>query len=265
VDLRRLDAEVFVTERPGHARELAEAAIRRGVDRCIAWGGDGTVNEVASALVHTGAALGIVPGGSGNGLARDLGIPVDPVAAFEVAVTGDVRTIDAGEVDGHLFVNVAGFGLDARVARAFGAGGRRGLARYVQLTARELLAYRPSEYAVTVDGRTEHVRPLVVAVANSRQYGNGALIAPRARLDDGRLDVVAVRHRSLWRVLVEARRLFDGSLGEAPGVSMRAGTTIDVSSPEPLVYHVDGEAHTCGSRVQIGVRPAALLVIARPR
>jgi YegS/Rv2252/BmrU family lipid kinase len=258
---RGLDADVFVTERPGHARELAASALRRGAAMCIAWGGDGTVNEVASALVHTGAALGIVPGGSGNGLARDLGIPADPAAAFATALSGTARAIDAGEVDGHLFFNVAGFGLDARVARAFGRGGRRGLARYVQITVRELLAYRPAEYVVTVDGQTERGRPLIVAVANSRQYGNGALIAPRARLDDGRLDVVVVEHRSPLRVLVQARRLFTGTLGDAPGVSMRAGSTIEVSSPEPVVYHVDGEPHAGGTVVPVQVRPAVLRVI----
>jgi YegS/Rv2252/BmrU family lipid kinase len=252
-----------VAERPGHARELTSTALRRGATLCIAWGGDGTVNEVASSLVHTGATLGIVPGGSGNGLARDLGIPCDPAAAFDAALSGDVRTIDAGEVDGRLFFNVAGFGLDARVARAFGGGGRRGLARYLQLTVRELVAYRPAEYVVTVDGHTERARPLIVAIANSRQYGNGALIAPDARLDDGRLDVVVVGHRSPLRVLVEARRLFTGTLGRAPGVSMRAGRTIEVSSPEAVVYHVDGEAHTAGTVARVRVRPAALRVASR--
>jgi len=255
---------VFVTERPGHARELAAAALRRGARLCIAWGGDGTVNEVASALAHTDAVLGIVPGGSGNGLARELGVPADPAQAFDMILSGSARAIDAGEVDGHLFVNVAGFGLDARVALAFGADRRRGLRRYVQLTARELLAYDPVEYTVTVDGDTERARPLIVALANSRQYGNGALIAPDARLDDGRLDVVVVGHRPPWRVLVEARRLFTGTLGEAPGVSMRTGRTIEISAAEPVVYHVDGEAHRGGALVRAQVRPAALHVVARP-
>jgi diacylglycerol kinase family enzyme len=108
-------------------------------------------------------------------------------------------------------------------------------------------------------------RPLVVAIANSRQYGNGAIIAPDARLDDGRLEVVVVAHRSPWRVLAQSRRLFSGTLGQAPGVSMRGGRTIEVSSPEPIVYHVDGEPHTGGTVVRARVLPHVLRVVASPR
>src|SRR5262245_43644529 len=158
---RRLNAEVFVTERPGHARELAAAGLRRGVTTVVAWGGDGTVNEIGSALVGSDAALAIVPSGSGNGLARELGVPLDPAAAFQVLFEGRSRSIDAGDLDGHLFFNIAGIGLDARVAHRFAEGGleRRGFIRYLELAAREVLSFRPHEYALTADGSDLKVRP----------------------------------------------------------------------------------------------------------
>lgn len=267
VEQRRLNAEVFVTERPGHARELTVAGRRRGATLFVAWGGDGTVNEVGSSLVGSDAALAIVPSGSGNGLARELGIPLDPVSAFRVALDGHSRVIDAGELDGHLFFNVAGIGLDARVAHRFAQGGleRRGFVRYLELAAREVLSYAPAECDIASDGADRRVRPLLIALANSRQYGNGALIAPEAKLDDGKLDVVVVSDMPAWRVLMHARRLFAGTVGQVPGVSTTRVAAVTISSSEGIVYHVDGEPYVGGSSITGGVHPAALQVVAAVR
>ncbi len=137
------DTRVTVTLGPGHATEVAGEAATTGTDLVVAWGGDGTMNEVARALAFGPVALAIVPAGSGNGLARDLGVPLEAEAALALAGTGRRRRIDAGEVNGQLFFNVAGVGLDARVAGAFAERkGRRGLSRYVQVGARELLRYQ---------------------------------------------------------------------------------------------------------------------------
>jgi diacylglycerol kinase (ATP) len=263
VEQRRLDAEVYVTERPGHARELAHAARRRGATLFVAWGGDGTVNEVGSALVQSEASLAIVPSGSGNGLARELGIPLDPSAAFQAMFEGRSRLIDAGELDGHLFFNIAGLGLDAQIARRFAEGGleRRGFVRYLELAAREVASFVPLEYAVRADGHDLLVRPLLIAIANARQYGNGALIAPAAELDDGKLDIVVVDHRSAWRVLMQAPRLFSGTIAQVPGVSTTRASTIAISADAALVYHVDGEPHVGGHLVKASVHSRALRVV----
>jgi YegS/Rv2252/BmrU family lipid kinase len=267
VEQRRLNAEVFVTERPGHARELTIAGRRRGATLFVAWGGDGTVNEVGSSLVGSDATLAIVPSGSGNGLARELGIPLDPMSAFRLALDGHSRIIDAGELDGHLFFNVAGIGLDARVAHRFAQGGleRRGFVRYLELAAREVASYAPAECDIASDGSDRRVRPLLIALANSRQYGNGALIAPEARLDDGKLDVVVVSYMPAWRVLMHARRLFAGTVGLVPGVSTTRVAEVTISSPEGLVYHVDGEPYTGGTSLTGSVHPAALRVVSAVR
>jgi diacylglycerol kinase (ATP) len=253
---------VFLTERGGHARALTEAALARGVSTVVAWGGDGTMNEVASTLAFSSAALGIVPSGSGNGLARELRIPFDPAAAFDIALRGATRAIDAGELDGRLFFNIAGIGLDARVAHEFAVNGlvRRGFRRYLEITARELMAGAGSEHTIVTDGETQRVRTLLIAIANGCQYGNGAVIAPNACLDDGRLDVVVVADRSPEMALLQAPRVFMGQIARIPGVTMRAAVEIEVTSGDPVVYHVDGEPFVGGAAVTARCRPQALNV-----
>jgi len=262
IDQRRLDAEVFVTERAGHARELAQAALGRGVTLCIAWGGDGTVNEVASALVFSSAALAIVPSGSGNGLAREVGIPFEPAAAFDVAFDGRDRIIDAGELEGRLFFNVAGLGLDAHVAHQFATHGlvRRGFRRYLEILMREVFTYVPDDYTIVADGHTIRARALLVAIANARQYGNGALIAPNARIDDGQLDIVVVEHRSPWAVIFHVPKLFSGKVATVPGVTMTRAVDVEISSTRQVVYHVDGEPYVAGTSVRAHIRPGALRI-----
>lgn len=269
---RGFDPEVFLTERPGHARELTRAALERGIRLVLAWGGDGTINEVASMLSFTEAVLGVIRGGSGNGLARELGIPQQPADAIDVALPGPgtrgtERVIDAGELDGRLFFNVAGIGLDARVAHRFAAGGlvRRGFVRYLEITAQELWKYEPDEHTVTIDGAPQQVRALLVAIANARQYGNGAIIAPHARVDDGRLDVVVVSHRSPLAALAQVPRMFAGTVDRARGVTMRTARRIEITSGRPLIYHVDGEPFVGGAAVTARVHPAALRVRVRSR
>jgi YegS/Rv2252/BmrU family lipid kinase len=259
---RNVDGEVFVTERGGHARELAVAAVASGVSLCIAWGGDGTINEVASALAFTPAALGIIPSGSGNGLSRELNIPFDSHAAFEIALGSHERVIDAGEIEGRLFFNLAGVGLDARIAHQFAATGlvRRGFRRYLEIASNEIFARAKHEYAITVDGELRRSHVLLVAIANGRQYGNGALIAPTARIDDGKLDVVVVDDRSPWAVIRHAPKLFRGRLADVPGVTMSTATRIEITANEPLIYHVDGEPCMGGSVISASIRPAALRV-----
>ncbi len=262
VAARGLDARVFLTERQGHAREIADAMLRDGVATIVAWGGDGTVNEIASAMVFRDATLGIIPGGSGNGLARELHIPMDPAGAIDVALTGRDVQIDAGELDGRLFFNVAGIGLDARVAHRFAAEGRhnRGFRKYLSVTARELFSYTPDDHTVVADGESVRVRALFIAIANSRQYGNGALIAPDAKVNDGQLDVVVVAARSALSALMQVPRIFTGRIARVSGVTMRRATEVTISSARPVVYHVDGEPCVGSVAITARVRPGALRV-----
>src|SRR5882672_10704461 len=149
VDAHGDPADVFVTEGVGHARELTKAAVRRGARLVMAWGGDGTINEVASALVFDEVPLGIIPSGSGNGLARELGVDRRPERAIADALAAEPRPMDAGEIDGRLFANIAGIGFDAHVASRFAVASRRGFLGYAGITAHALTCYVPATYRIT--------------------------------------------------------------------------------------------------------------------
>jgi YegS/Rv2252/BmrU family lipid kinase len=254
--------QVFVTTQRGHGLELARAAVERRDALVIAWGGDGTVNEVASALVGTSVPLALVPAGSGNGLARDLGIPMEPRAALEYARARCVRAIDAGQLGGRYFFTVAGIGFDARVAAEFDrqAGGQRGFRTYVRVTARELRRYQAADYRI--DG-TAVCRAFLITFANASQFGNGARIAPGARLDDGLLDMVVFQERSRLATIVNLPRLFTGRIRQVPGVSITQAREAVVHADAPITFHVDGEPASGGCSVRAVVQPGALCVVAR--
>jgi diacylglycerol kinase (ATP) len=256
-------AVVAVTERAGHAEELARQAAADGREIVFAWGGDGTVNEVARALAFTNTALAIIPAGSGNGLARALGVPREPAAAIAHALALPGRRIDGGSIGGRFFANICGVGLDAEVAWRFNrrTAGRRGPLPYVSLAVRAAVRYRAVDYTLTLDGVTHRERALIVAVANSPEYGNGAIVAPGAVPDDGLLDVVVVRDRSLVGRALGARRLLTGSILRAPGVLHWQARRIVIETAGPLQrFHVDGDPAEADSTLVVVVHPAALII-----
>ncbi len=264
------DAEVRVTTGPQDAYRFSSEAAAANADLVVAWGGDGTVNGAASGVAGTGIPFAIIPGGSGNGLARDLLIPFDPTAAFTVAATGMTRAIDAGDLHGSLFFNVAGVGFDARIAaRLAEPGARRGLIGYILATVTELRGYEPGRYSIhdvyDVEGQSLvadiHDRPaLFIALANSRQYGSGAQIAPRALLDDGMMEIVVVEPQSAVSILRQVPAFFRGTLTERAGLLMRSAAAMEISCTRPIHFHVDGEPRTGPNRINLTTRRGALLV-----
>lgn len=255
-----VDCEIVVTTSRGQGRSAAADFVREQCTVIVAWGGDGTVNEVASAVAFHAPAFAIVPSGSGNGLARELGISQRPERALLTAIHGSERTIDVGELDGRFFVNLAGVGFDASVAYTFSQLAGRGLVGYINATFREFLTYRPDTYTVTTETMTIRRTALLIELANGRQFGNGALIAPNARLDDGRLDLVVVGRYSPLRALWNARRLFGGTIDQAPDVESRTAETITISAARPMRYHIDGEAGHGGQLLKATVHPHALRI-----
>ena len=260
---QQADGQVRLTAGPGHARVLAREALTDGADIVVAWGGDGTINEVASALTHSRAALGIVPMGSGNGLAREVGVPREYEAALETALSGVERTIDAGELNGRVFFNAAGVGFDAHVAAAFAssAGHARGFASYASVTVRELFRYEPATYVISPDGGPAiSCRALLVSIANTRQWGSGARIAPAALMDDERLDLVIVPALPPAAVLANAWRLFAGSIAGWSAVETRQVQAASIRCTPPAPAHVDGEPAGHLEAIDLRVIPAALKV-----
>lgn len=264
------EPDVRVTTGPGDAYRFSSEAAAANVDLVIAWGGDGTVNGAASGVTGTSIPFAIVPGGSGNGLARDLSIPFDPAAALTIAATGMTRAIDAGDLHGSLFFNVAGVGFDARIAaRLAEPDAWRGLLGYIFATVSELRGYEPGRYSIhhayDVDGKSlvadiTDQPALFIALANSRQYGSGAQIAPRALLDDGMMEIVVVEPQSGLSILRQVPAFFRGTLAEGPGLLMRSAAAMEIACPHPIQFHVDGEPRTGPNRISLKTRRGALLV-----
>ncbi|HWI18372.1 MAG TPA: diacylglycerol kinase family protein [Vicinamibacterales bacterium] len=264
------ETDVLVTRGPADAFEFSAEAARNGADLLVAWGGDGTVNGVACAAATANVAFAIVPGGSGNGLARDLGVPFNPTEALKLAGSGRVRRIDAGDLHGSLFFNVAGIGFDARIAERLAMpGARRGLLGYIMATMGELRQYEPGTYSIRgafdVNG-TSHMADIIdhsalfIALANSRQYGNGAQIAPKALLDDGMIEIVVVEPQSGLSIMKQVPAFFRGTLQEGPGMLMRSAASMEISCTHPIRFHVDGEPRVGPQLIRLQTRRNALPV-----
>jgi len=260
VDSHGDPVEVLLTEAVGHARELAKSAVRRGARLVLAWGGDGTINEVASALAFDDVPLGIVPAGSGNGLARELGVHPRAERAIADALQAVPRPMDLGEIDGRLFANVAGIGFDAHIASRFANAARRGFVGYAGITVRALRNYAPQHYRVSVDGVETQHRAILVTIANSAQFGNNARIAPGARVDDGELDLVVVEERSRIATICQVPRLFNGTANRIRGCTIRRIRGVTIESDQPMAYHVDGEPIDGGMRLKARIHPGALMI-----
>ena len=259
---RGLHADIHVTEYAGHARALARAAVLDGAELVIVWGGDGTVNETGAALLGTRCALGLVPAGSGNGLAAALGTPFEPRAAITAALDGSVRAIDAGIFGDRPFFNIAGIGVDARIARLFNvrAKGSRGRWPYIFIGVREGCRYCGQDYEIELDGERRPVRALLIAFANGSEYGNGVRLSARARLDDGLLDATIVEDRSVVARFWHARHLAAGTADRAPRVVARQIRRAVIQSSSPIEYHLDGEPGTVEGGIEVTIRPGALLI-----
>ncbi|HYS55826.1 MAG TPA: YegS/Rv2252/BmrU family lipid kinase [Thermoanaerobaculia bacterium] len=234
---------------------IIERGRREHFDAIYAVGGDGTVHEVAKRLIGTPLALGIVPTGSGNGLARHLGFPMDALEA--ICAPHRIEIIDTATVNGIPFVGTMGVGFDAWVADAFASAGARGLATYLRVGIGGFFRYQSQPYQIEVDGERLERRALLIAVANASQYGNDARIAPVASLQDGLLDVVIVERASL----TGAVRLFTGSLHRASGITMRRGRRIEIRRPAPGPAHLDGEPIALPETLTIEIVPRSLRVL----
>jgi diacylglycerol kinase (ATP) len=264
---RGLAADVHLTERGGHARELAQQAADARADLVIVWGGDGTVNEVGGALAGSETPLGLIPAGSGNGLAAALRVPFEPHLAIAVALGERSLAVDVGRANGQPFFNVAGIGFDAHVARLFNQRrrGRGGKLPYVVIGVREGCTYVGKDYRIALDSgtgttRSVTVRALLIAFANGSDYGMGMRIAPAARLDDGLLEACVVLDRPVLSRFLHARHLATGSIDRAPALIRESVCRAVVEADGDIVYHLDGELAVAPGRIDIALNPGALEV-----
>jgi YegS/Rv2252/BmrU family lipid kinase len=251
---------VLETSRPLEAGELVQKAIAEGATRIIAVGGDGTINEVASALIGNSIPLGIIPVGSGNGLARHLGIPLEPNKALQLAITGFAQAIDAGLFNGRPFFCTAGIGFDASVAHRFAKGSGRGLLNYVKATFHTLFQYQPISVSIN-EGPWEEV--FSITFANANQFGNNAYISPYSNIQDGLLEMIKIRKLHLLQAASIGLRLFLGNLPASKSVDSQSVPSIKIQYQSNQPIHLDGEhLFTQTAGLEIKILPKALQVIA---
>jgi len=241
VDNDRNDVSIVMSEYAGHAREIAAQAVQDGIDVVVAIGGDGTVNEVGSALCGTGTALAIVPSGSGNGLARHLRIPMNASRALQLLNDGAVGQFDYCTVNGRPFFCTCGMGFDATVSDKFANEGTRGFITYIKTTMTEFFKYKAQDYSINIDGIGHEERAFVIACCNAAQYGNNAYIAPRATMQDGLIDVTVMHGFNVVEGPIIGARLFFRQLDKDRHVSIYRGKRVVIERRHDDILHIDGD------------------------
>ena len=257
----RFIPEVIFTERVGHATEIAQDAVSRGADIIVASGGDGTVNEVACALVNTGIPMGILPAGSGNGLARCLGISMRYALALRTIIRGNTKLMDVATVNDMLYTSIAGIGFDAHVAQKFADSSIRGMISYMQIVLNEFSAYKPVTYNLTIDGMSIEKQALMVIFANSNQFGFNTRIAPEAKVDDGLLDICVIKKMPVSQLLNVSYHLLMGTPGKTNYAEYYTGKNIRIDNVSDSLMNIDGEPKIVESPINISIKPLSLCVI----
>lgn len=261
LDKKKYIPEVLYTERAGHAVEIAAQKAREGAYAVIAIGGDGTINEIARSLVHTDTALGIIPCGSGNGLARHLQIPMEAKKAIDIINEGKIDIIDYGTINNVLFFCTCGVGFDAFVSLQFSKAGKRGPLTYLEKTLLESLKYRPETYELEIDGSTSRYKAFLIACGNASQYGNNAYITPQATLNDGLLDVTILEPFTVLDVPSLAFQLFNKTIDQNSRIKTFRCQSLRIHRSKPGVAHFDGDPIMMGEDIDVKIKQKGLKVI----
>lgn len=258
------DVSIIVTEYAGHAREIAADAVKDGIDVVVAIGGDGTVNEVGTALCGTETALAIVPCGSGNGLARHLRISMNASRALQVLNNGIIGQFDYCTLNGKPFFCTCGMGFDAKVSDKFANEGTRGFITYIKKTLTEYFKYKPQNYIIDIDGSKFEEKAFVIACCNAAQYGNNAYIAPRATMQDGLIDVTVMHPFNLIQSPILGARLFLKQLDRDHHVSIYRGKHVVIEREQDDIIHIDGDPIIMPARLEIENKQRGIHILVPP-
>ncbi len=264
MDKERFTCQVRTTEHRGHAAEIARECVKDGVDVVAAIGGDGTVNEVARSLVHSRTALAIVPCGSGNGLARHLGIPMDLGKALKIINLCHVEDFDYGVINDLPFFCTCGMGFDAFISLKFAEAGKRGPITYVENVLKEGLKYRPETYEVEDETGAKRYKAFLIACANASQYGNNAYIAPHATMRDGLLDVVILEPFSTLDAPQISMDLFSKTLENNSKIKTFRSRRIHIHRREPGAIHFDGDPIMTGCDIDVHIENMGIRIVTNP-
>lgn len=261
IDHEQFEAEYRFTEKPNHGAELAQEAIDKEYDLIVAVGGDGTINEVAKTLVNTSVVLGIIPEGSGNGLARFLEIPSAIKEAIAIINRYQVKLIDSGLLNEHYFFNMAGIGFDAVISSRFDKENIRGPYGYMKTVFSEITGYKSQIYEFDIDGIQFKREAFMISLANSPQYGNNAYVSPQASVCDGLLDVCIVKPFPLYLFPKMLFHLFNKTADKSEYVEIIRGKKILIKRATAGEVHVDGEPILLGKEIEVSIFPESLKVV----
>lgn len=264
IDREQFDYSVVKTAYAGHATLLARQAVAEGADVVCAIGGDGTMNEVARALIDTSTALAIIPCGSGNGLARHLHIPLDPIRAIELINQYTIQKMDYGVIDLHPFFCTCGVGFDAFISEKFAKAKLRGPLTYIENVLTNGLKYNPETYNIDIVGEHEEYsiqKAFLIACGNASQYGNNFYITPGASVRDGLLDVTIIKPFTVIDAPQMALHLLNGTLESSSHFSTFRCKSLTIHRQSRGVIHFDGDPVEAGPEVEIAVVPKGLLCV----
>lgn len=261
LDKTQFEYEIAVTQYAGHASEIAAKAKDDGVDVVVAIGGDGTVNEVARAIVHSSTALGIIPCGSGNGLARHLLLPLNVRKAIEVINRCEIRQLDYGIINDYPFFCTCGMGFDAFVSMKFAEAGKRGPITYVENVLREGLKYKPETYTIEDESGTLQYKAFLISCANASQYGNNAYIAPQASMSDGLMDVIIMEPFDVFEAPQISIEMFSKTLDKNSKIKTFRTRHLHIHRDKPGVIHYDGDPVMTGADIDVELKPKGINII----
>lgn len=261
LDKERFNPNFLFTEHVGHAKEMAEEAVNKNFDVIVAAGGDGTINEVASVVLRYNKILGILPLGSGNGLASHLNIPKNIKQAITVINNFKVERIDTASLNGKSFFNLAGIGFDAHLSALFSDSKKRGFNGYFKIGVKQILTYKPQNYVLDIDGVEYKRKAFAISVANSSQYGNNVFISPKASVTDGLLDVCIIKPFSLLKLPKLSYIMLRAKSDQSNMIEIISGKSIKIEREIAGAVHIDGEPLSLGESIEININPLSLKII----
>ena len=264
LDSEKFDYEIMFSQYPGNASEIARKACRDGYDVIVAVGGDGTVNEVARSLVNTESALGVIPCGSGNGLARHLLLPMKPVKAIQILNLCEIHALDYGTINGIPFFCTCGMGFDAVISQKFAEAGKRGPATYVENVLREGLKYKPELYEIKDENGVTSKTAFLISCANASQYGNNAYIAPQASMSDGLMDVVIMEPFDVLDATQISIDMFNKTLDKSSKIKTFRTKSLHIHRQHEGVVHYDGDPVMMGQDIDVELHQQGIRIVVNP-
>jgi diacylglycerol kinase (ATP) len=252
--------KIIYTTHAGHGTEIAREAVSKKIQLVVAVGGDGTINEIATSLIGSDTALGIIPMGSGNGFARHLGIPLKIRKAIEHLNSCEIKKVDTGQINNTPFLCTAGIGFDAHISKVFAEHDSRGFKTYLKSTINEFKEYKPREYTYQTNGHEQKIKAFALTMANASQYGNNTLISPNSSIEDGEMEFCILSPFPVTAFPIIGLRLFNGSIQKSKFYKQERFTEATIKSSKDEWVHVDGEPVKMGKEFKVYVIPRSLSV-----